>query len=53
MKLRALIITSARIERYLTWLGKPTERPTRALARGPCPSSTTTSSAKPAPSSAR
>jgi hypothetical protein len=35
MKLRALVITSAGIERYLRWLGEPTEAPARASARGP------------------
>ena len=35
MKLRALIVTSAGIDRYLTWLGEPTEPPTLAPARGP------------------
>ena len=31
----ALVMTSAGIERYLTWLGEPTEPPTLAPARGP------------------
>jgi hypothetical protein len=35
MKLRALVITSAGIERYLRWLGEPTEPPALAPARGP------------------
>ena len=35
MKLRALVMTSAGIERYLTWLGEPTEPPALAPARGP------------------
>jgi hypothetical protein len=35
MKLRALVITSAGIERYLKWLGEPTEPPALALSRGP------------------
>jgi hypothetical protein len=28
-------VTSAGIERYLTWLGEPPEPPTLAAARGP------------------
>ena len=35
MKLRALVMTSAGIERYLAWLGEPTEPPTLAPARAP------------------
>jgi hypothetical protein len=35
MKLRALVITSASIQRYLSWLGEPTEPPALAPARGP------------------
>jgi hypothetical protein len=35
MKLRALVITSAGIERYLKWLGEPTEPPALAPSRGP------------------
>ena len=35
MKLRALVITSAGIERYLKWLGEPTEPPQLAPSRGP------------------
>ncbi len=35
MKLRALVITSAGIDRYLTWLGEPTAPPTLGPARGP------------------
>ena len=35
MKLRAFIVTAAGIERYLTWLGEPTEPPTLSPARGP------------------
>jgi hypothetical protein len=35
MKLKALVLTSAGIDRYLRWLGEPTEPPTLAPARGP------------------
>jgi hypothetical protein len=35
MKLRALVMTSAAIQRYLAWLGEPTEPPTLAPARAP------------------
>ncbi|MEB2314453.1 MAG: hypothetical protein OZ928_21630 [Polyangiaceae bacterium] len=35
MRLRALVITSAGIERYLKWLGVPTEPPALAPSRGP------------------
>ncbi len=35
MKLRALVITSAGIDRYLNWLGEPTEPPQLAPSRGP------------------
>jgi len=35
MKLRALVITTARIERTLRWLGEPVDPPTLASARDP------------------
>jgi len=35
MKLRALVMTTASIERYLSWLGEPIEPPTLAPARDP------------------
>ena len=35
MKLRALVITSAGIGRYLRWLGEPSEPPVLAPARDP------------------
>jgi hypothetical protein len=35
MTLRALVITSAAIERILRWLGEPTEPSTFAPSRGP------------------
>jgi hypothetical protein len=35
MKLRALVMTSAGIERYLRWLGESVEPPTLAPARDP------------------
>jgi hypothetical protein len=35
LKLRALLLTSAGIERYLRWLGEPTEPPPLAPSRGP------------------
>ncbi|MBK7584468.1 MAG: transposase [Myxococcales bacterium] len=35
MKMRALVMTSAGIERYLAWLGEPTEPPRLAPARAP------------------
>lgn len=35
MKLRALVMTSAGIERYLAWLGEPSEPPRLAPARDP------------------
>jgi hypothetical protein len=35
MKIKALVMTSAGIDRYLRWLGEPTDPPTLAPARGP------------------
>ena len=35
LKLRALVMTAAGIERFLRWLGEPTEPPTLAPARDP------------------
>ncbi len=35
MKLRALVMTTAGIERYLAWLGEPSDPPRLAPARGP------------------
>lgn len=35
MKLRALVMTSAGIERYLRWLGEPVDPPALAPARDP------------------
>lgn len=35
MKLRSLVMTSAGIERYLAWLGEPSDPPLLAPARGP------------------
>jgi hypothetical protein len=35
LKLRALLLTSAGIERYLRWLGEPTDPPLLAPSRGP------------------
>ena len=35
MKLRALVMTTAGIDRYLTWLGEPTDPPLLAPSRGP------------------
>jgi hypothetical protein len=35
LKLRALLISSAGIERYLRWLGEPTDPPLLAPSRGP------------------
>ena len=35
MKLRALVMTTASIERYLRWLGEPVDPPTLAPARDP------------------
>jgi len=35
LNLRALVITSAGIERYLKWLGEPTEPPALAPSLGP------------------
>ncbi|MBN2195546.1 MAG: right-handed parallel beta-helix repeat-containing protein, partial [Polyangiaceae bacterium] len=35
LKLRALLLTSAGIERYLPWLGEPSEPPPLAPSRGP------------------
>jgi hypothetical protein len=35
MKLRALVMTTTSIERYLRWLGEPVDPPTHAPARDP------------------
>lgn len=35
MKLRALVMTAAGIERYLAWLGEPSDPPRLAPARAP------------------